>query len=132
MTNPTPAPERTTPLIKWRYEICYGPDGEDNYAFVHDANGICVANMRTHHAIMIVNAMNAPTDEVLRLREAQAALCKIGAECHKRKWQFDPDGPPAREVRNQLKKAIKELEAIGDMAITAYRAALTTHQEKVG
>lgn len=43
----------------WRYSINYGPDGEENYAFVYDANGDLVSNLKTHHAVAVVAAMNA-------------------------------------------------------------------------
>lgn len=43
---------------EWRYSINYGPDGEANYAFVYDADGELVSNLRTHHAIAVVDAMN--------------------------------------------------------------------------
>lgn len=52
-------------LKPWRYEIKYGPDGEDNYSWVYDDHGAMVATMKTHKAKQIVDAMNtrpAPAD----------------------------------------------------------------------
>lgn len=43
----------------WRYSINYGPEGEANYAFVYDADGHLVSNLKTNHAIAVVAAMNA-------------------------------------------------------------------------
>lgn len=45
-------------MADWRYDIQYGPDGEANYAFVYDAEGALVSNLRTHHAKAVVDAMN--------------------------------------------------------------------------
>lgn len=52
-------------LKPWRYEIKYGPDGEDSYSWVYDDHGAMVATMKTHKAKQIVDAMNtrpAPVD----------------------------------------------------------------------
>lgn len=46
-------------MKKWRYEIQHGPDGEQNYAFVFDGNNVLVSNLKLHHAIAVVAAMNA-------------------------------------------------------------------------
>jgi hypothetical protein len=43
--------------MNWRYEIQYGPDGEDYYAWVYDEKGNMVCTAKTHHAIAIVKAM---------------------------------------------------------------------------
>jgi len=43
----------------WRYSINYGPEGEANYAMVYDADDVLVSNLKTYHAISVVNAMNA-------------------------------------------------------------------------
>lgn len=57
--------EMTTPQAgpldakEWRYSICYGPDGEENYAFVMDDKGQLVGNLRIHHAMALVEGMNA-------------------------------------------------------------------------
>lgn len=45
-------------LKPWRYEIKYGPDGEDGYSWVYDDHGVMVAPMRTHKAKEIVDRMN--------------------------------------------------------------------------
>lgn len=42
----------------WRLEIKYGPEGEANYAFVFDASGALVSNLKIHHAHAVVDAMN--------------------------------------------------------------------------
>lgn len=42
----------------WKYGINYGPDGEANYANVYDAAGALVGNLKTHHAIKVVDAVN--------------------------------------------------------------------------
>lgn len=60
-------------MADWRYEIQHGPDGEANYAFVFDADGALVSNLRIHHAVAVVDAMNrrAPSAEP---RQAVRAL----------------------------------------------------------
>ncbi|WP_266032440.1 hypothetical protein [Brucella intermedia] len=45
-------------LKPWRYEIKYGPEGEDAYSWVYDDHGAMVATMKTHKAKQIVDAMN--------------------------------------------------------------------------
>jgi hypothetical protein len=42
----------------WHYEIQYGPEGEDNYAWVYCGSEM-IATMHTWHAREIVEAMNA-------------------------------------------------------------------------
>ncbi|KAB2680370.1 hypothetical protein [Brucella pseudintermedia] len=61
MTSPV-MPQPTTVMVSelkpWRYEIKYGPDGEDSYSWVYDDQGVMVAPMRTHKAKEVVDAMN--------------------------------------------------------------------------
>lgn len=45
-------------LPKWRYEICYGPDGETDYAMVYSDTGALVGNLKTHFAMKVVSAVN--------------------------------------------------------------------------
>lgn len=42
----------------WRHEIQHGPEGEADYAWVYDANGMMVCTAKTHHAEAIVSRMN--------------------------------------------------------------------------
>ncbi|UWL62245.1 hypothetical protein NIK97_20565 [Brucella pseudintermedia] len=63
-------------LKPWRYEIKYGPEGEDAYSWVYDDHGAMVATMKTHKAKQIVDAMNtrpapAATDTGLETVEYQ-------------------------------------------------------------
>lgn len=61
--------------VAWRHEINYGPDGEANWSMIYDATGKLVANVRVHHAIAIVRAMNlAPTDPAAIRREERDAI----------------------------------------------------------
>ena len=47
----------------WKYEVRYGPDGEDVYSWLYDDHGTMIAPMKTDMAILIVNAMNTrPTE----------------------------------------------------------------------
>ncbi len=46
-------------MNRWRYEVKHGPDGEQNYAFVFDGNNNLVGNLKMHHAIAVVDGMNA-------------------------------------------------------------------------
>lgn len=45
-------------LKPWKYDIQYGPEGEANYAWVYDDQGVMVATMKTHKAKEIVERMN--------------------------------------------------------------------------
>lgn len=56
----------------WRYEICYGPDAEANYAFVYDDAGRLVSNLKMHHAKSVVDAMNrrSPDPELVEALKA--------------------------------------------------------------
>lgn len=63
-TDATPRP--------WSYEIQYGPNGEEIYAWVYYLN-FMVCTVKVHHAKMIVEAVNAHdrlTAENAELREA--------------------------------------------------------------
>lgn len=51
-------------LKPWKYEIKYGPEGEDAYSWVYDDNGAMVATMKTHKAKEIVDRMNTPVAPV--------------------------------------------------------------------
>lgn len=51
--------ERTENTAGWRYEIQHGPDGETSYAWVYDDQNAMVCTAKTHHAIAIVQRMNA-------------------------------------------------------------------------
>lgn len=42
----------------WRYEIQYGPEGEDNYAWVYCGQKM-IATMPTWNALEIVEVMNS-------------------------------------------------------------------------
>lgn len=42
----------------WSYSINYGPDEEANYANVYDGEERLVGNLKIHHAVAVVNAMN--------------------------------------------------------------------------
>lgn len=55
---PQPTTAMASELKPWRYEIKYGPDGEDSYSWVYDDHGAMVATMKTHKAKQIVDAMN--------------------------------------------------------------------------
>ena len=64
ITMPFTSIEDTTILgegkseTNWRYEIQYGPEGEDTYAWIYK-DGQFIATMKTWHAREIVEAMNA-------------------------------------------------------------------------
>lgn len=51
-------------LKPWKYEIKYGPEGEDAYSWVYDDHGAMVATMKTHKAKEIVDRMNTPVAPV--------------------------------------------------------------------
>jgi hypothetical protein len=68
-------------LKPWKYEIKYGPEGEDAYSWVYDDQGVMVAPMRTHKAKEVVDCMNtrpAPSD-------ADTGLVTV-------EYQFKPGG----------------------------------------
>jgi len=43
----------------WSYQINHGPDGQEDWANLTTPTGQHVANIRTHHAIAIVQGLNA-------------------------------------------------------------------------
>ncbi|MEN5103828.1 hypothetical protein [Brucella anthropi] len=66
-------------LKPWRYEIKYGPEGEDAYSWVYDDHGAMVATMKTHKAKQIVDTMNtrpAPADLKARDRKRYKLIRK--------------------------------------------------------
>lgn len=56
---PAPAVTEGVRTGPWKMSINYGPDGEENWANVSDQNGSLVGNLRTHHAMAIVEAFAA-------------------------------------------------------------------------
>lgn len=83
------APAVRTP--PWRYEIQYGPNGEEVYAWVFDDKDVMVCTAKLHHAFMIVGSMNnagavtieAPPIPLLLQREWMAkALFEVDAPGH--------------------------------------------------
>ena len=52
----------------WRYDINYGPDGEQNWANLVAPGGEHVANIRTHHAVAITEGMNRTSVHSLNWR----------------------------------------------------------------
>lgn len=49
----------TNQSTPWRVEVKYGPDGEENYAWVLADNGALIGTFKTHHAHTVANAVNA-------------------------------------------------------------------------
>jgi hypothetical protein len=43
---------------RWSYSINYGPDGQEDWAYLIDPEGRCISNIRTHDAIAISKGMN--------------------------------------------------------------------------
>lgn len=69
-------------LKPWKYDIQYGPEGEANYAWVYDDQGVMVATMKTHKAKQIVDAMNSrptptPCDELVTVGFRYSRFGKI-------------------------------------------------------
>lgn len=62
------------PEDEWRYSINYGPEGEANYAFVYDGGGNLVSNLKIHHAIAVVEQMNARAAQAERMARMEEAL----------------------------------------------------------
>lgn len=59
---------------EWRYSINYGPEGEANYAFVYDGGGHLVSNLKIHHAIAVVEQMNARAAQAERMARLERQL----------------------------------------------------------
>jgi hypothetical protein len=55
----------------WRYNINYGPDGEEDWANLVTPEGQHVANIRTRHAIAIVEGLNT-LEKLLSAEDAWA------------------------------------------------------------
>ncbi|HEU5019644.1 MAG TPA: MazG-like family protein, partial [Pseudolabrys sp.] len=78
----------------WSYTINYGPDGEENYAYVYTPDGEFVGNLKIHHARAIVGGLN---EAALAARpcnsrqDGDASDAEMGAAC--RKFNI---GTPAR------------------------------------
>lgn len=56
---------------RWRFDIQYGPEGEANYAWVYDADGMMVGTMRAYHAAHVVEAANAYAVIAARARQGE-------------------------------------------------------------
>lgn len=67
-------------MNEWRYSINYGPEGEANYANVYDGEGQYVSNLKTHHAIGIVKAMNSAAAMMEALHATELVLSQEGRE----------------------------------------------------
>jgi len=96
--NPPPSAGDTGEAVAWRYEINHGPDGEQNYAMVYDAKGWLVGNLKTFHAVAVVNAMNAEpasSDAALRGRvaELEAQIERVRDEATRQIGQMGMVGP---------------------------------------
>lgn len=135
--NPAPV----TQMVVWRYEIKYGPDVEENYAWVYCGKDM-VATMRTHHAMYICKAMNSHAlvgrllvtgDLVNRLR-AKKTNMSHGRDMVEQQW-------PASDLEIEAAEAIERLEAValeqakGMLrqleACEAYRARAEAAEEKL-
>ena len=62
----------------WRYSINYGPEGEAHYANLTTPEGQHVANIRTDHAIRIVEGMNQRASPQPPRGDAREAALKTG------------------------------------------------------
>lgn len=72
-TTDIPATSNTAPEATarpWSYEIQYGSNGEEIYAWVHYHN-LMVCTVKVHHARMIVQAVNAYEPLKARLAEVE-------------------------------------------------------------
>lgn len=65
---------------EWRYSINYGPEDEANYANVYDAEGHFVSNLKIHHAIAVVKAMNSASAMLEALHATELVLTQDGRE----------------------------------------------------
>jgi hypothetical protein len=55
---------------RWRYQINYGPDGEENWAHVYDEQVGFVGNLKSYHAYAVVDGMNELADLRTQLADA--------------------------------------------------------------
>ena len=139
-------------LDQWRYEICYGPEGEENYAFVYDADGALVSNLKTHHAKAVVDAMNSPTTPVdggggaePRVkpleweRVARAQSRKLHAVLHvpgvkevlaQLSWTDDAALLANPEAEARLRERVAELEKLRNEDMLAFEAAQMRRDEQ--
>ncbi|SDG35531.1 hypothetical protein [Pelagibacterium luteolum] len=65
---------------EWRYSINYGPEDEANYANVYDGEGQYVSNLKIHHAIAVVKAMNSADEMLVALQATELVLSQEGRE----------------------------------------------------
>lgn len=81
----------------WRYEICYGPEGETNYAFVYDAEGTLVSNLKLYHAIAVVDAMNGK-GHATGFVEGMKRAAEIANKTRSGPVEWSDDGHPIASV----------------------------------
>ena len=104
-------------LKPWKYDIQYGPEGEDAYSWVYDDHGVMVATMKTHKAKEIVDAMNTrPAATVEELETVGNGVFSegemigfVGLGC-----EYNPDDTRPREPivkRSQAEAIIAALTA---------------------
>jgi len=102
-------------LKPWKYDIQYGPEGEDAYSWVYDDHGAMVATMKTHKAKQIVDAMNtrpapAATDTGL-VKTPRDTACTIVDAIHRYTWEFSPNPTAHKEQYDLVEKLINDLLA---------------------
>ncbi len=58
---------------EWHYSINYGPEGEQDWAYLITPEGANVSNIRTHHAMTISRGMNERDMFLAALRAQELA-----------------------------------------------------------
>ena len=93
-------------IREWRYTINYGPEGEANYAMVYDSKGELVGNLKIHHAIQVVSALNAPGTVVtalLDLYDKETEQVPLGHENRERGGStYNWRKSVVRDLRNMM------------------------------
>jgi hypothetical protein len=109
MSNPSEKAIAFSPK-PWRYQINYGPDGEEDYANVYDQLGMFVGNYKLHQAIHIVQSANtaeALTEHMRVIEMAEKALIPY-AQLGGPFLDGSKANPAALEVLAEIAKLRKE------------------------
>lgn len=70
----------TTPSTPWRVAVKFGPDGEENYAWVVADDGTLIGTFKTHHAHTVANAVNAYDKQRALIETLAAALIALSLD----------------------------------------------------
>lgn len=89
----------------WRYEIKYGPEGEDNYAWMYDDTGKMVATLQTYQAAKIVRNMNAAS-EMLEALDKASQLASVASDWNLYEVEINDKMVSILDIKDEFDHAI--------------------------